>query len=254
MTEATHEDQVHEGESADSTQERLRKAIASRVQRVLSSEEGVKAVVNAVVPRELIASTLEQVDGARNEAVAIVGREMRNFLEHLDVGEEIAKILTSVSFEVRLEVRFIPNEDGSLKASVRGSGRPRAGDSKSRRRRKKTTGQSVAETPEEAPEEAEAQVETAQSDAAADSKATPSVKAAGTQSASAEPDANDDSADSSNRRRLLSRGTLTSMVQNVADVAATTARVAAEVAADAAAEVVNEARRGRDDDDDYDDD
>ncbi|HAN30656.1 MAG TPA: hypothetical protein DCQ06_03570 [Myxococcales bacterium] len=236
MSEATEQTTEPEGlESDESTQDSLRKSIAARVQRVLNSDEGVKAMVNAVVPRELIASTLEQVDGARNEAVAIVGREMRNFLEHLDVGEELTKILTSVSFEVRLEVRFIPNEDGSLKASVRSSSRPKPSEDKKTKKKRKS---------------ADTQDQSA-SDITSDD--APEPKASAVQSESAEEtELQDDS--SANRRRILSRGTLTSMVQNVADVAATTARVAAEVAADAAAEVVNDARRrGEEHYDEYDD-
>ncbi|HMG21525.1 MAG TPA: hypothetical protein VK607_09425, partial [Kofleriaceae bacterium] len=52
-------------------------------------------------------------------------RETREFLANLNVSEEIAKILTTLSFEIKTEIRFIPNSDRfvgaepDVKASVR---------------------------------------------------------------------------------------------------------------------------------------
>ena len=48
----------------------------------------------------------------------IVSREIRIFLENVDFGGEIAKILTSVSFEIKTEIRFIPN-DQAVKPQIK---------------------------------------------------------------------------------------------------------------------------------------
>ncbi len=227
-----------EGEPAP---ENLRKNLTARLQKMLSTDEGVRALVGAVVPKELIANTLEQVDGARNEAVAIVGRELRTFLEHLDVGEELAKILTSVSFEIRMEVRFIPNEDGTLRANVRGGAKPKVAEEGKKRRWRRGKGDPDAE-----PESEGAEPEPTPEPEPVVPVATPRPDSGGYAPV-------DDVGDEGPRgRRKLGRRSITNMVQSVADAAASTARVAAEVAADAAAEVVNEARRNRADDDDLD--
>lgn len=78
-----------------------------------------------LLPRELVQTTLAAVDATKKEAVAMVGREVQQFLSSLNVAEELTKILTSVSFEIKTEVRFLPNEDGTLRPEVRASGKPK---------------------------------------------------------------------------------------------------------------------------------
>lgn len=83
------------------------------------------AQIMPLLPRELVQSTLSAVDATKREAVAMVGREVQQFLSSLNVAEELTKILTSVSFEIKTEVRFLPNDDGSLRPVVRASGKPK---------------------------------------------------------------------------------------------------------------------------------
>jgi hypothetical protein len=55
----------------------------------------------------------------------VIARETREFLSTLNLTEEIAKILTTLSFEIKTEIRFIPNSEKftgaepDVKASVR---------------------------------------------------------------------------------------------------------------------------------------
>ena len=95
------------------------------ISTIATTEEGVRTVVGAVAEKDLLNHAVASVDATRKEAVAILGREIHSFLENLNVGEELAKILTSVSFEIRTEVRFVPNEDGTLRAKVRAGAGPR---------------------------------------------------------------------------------------------------------------------------------
>ena len=244
----------------DPTHDKLRQNIAARLTRLITSEEGLRAVVAAAAPKELIASTMEQVDATKTEAMALVGRELRTFLDHLDVGEELAKILTAVSFEIRLEVRFIPNEDGTLRANVRGGAKPKV---KVEPRKKPWYWRAT----EEDAEDAEADLG-ATSDAGLGEDADPHAEAGGADLRSSSPGVRGGGAEGRERsvagegapeepekrlRHRLGRRSLTSLVERVADAAATTVRAAAEVAADAAADVVNEARRGREGHDGRDD-
>lgn len=85
----------------------LRRAIVSAL-----SDEGIKGVVSEKnIPKEAVGFVLSQADSTRREILRIVSREIRTFLENMDFGGEIAKILTTLSFEIRTEVRFIPNND-----------------------------------------------------------------------------------------------------------------------------------------------
>ncbi|MFW5967139.1 MAG: hypothetical protein ACOCV2_06455 [Persicimonas sp.] len=71
------------------------------------------------LPREAVSFILGQADATKREFLRILSREIRLFLEDMDFGGELTKILTSLSFEVRMEVRFIPN-DQAFKPSARG--------------------------------------------------------------------------------------------------------------------------------------
>lgn len=115
----------------------IRRAVQSSVQAFISSEEGKKSLVSALMPRELLHSVLQTVDTTKRDAVAMIGREMQTFLANLNVGEELTKILTSVSFEIRTEVRFVPNEDGTLRSEVRSTteARPVKAEAKGRGRK-----------------------------------------------------------------------------------------------------------------------
>ena len=51
--------------------------------------------------------------------VRVVAKEVRDFLEATDIAGEFYKALTSLSFEVKTEVRFIPNDAGGVRPQVR---------------------------------------------------------------------------------------------------------------------------------------
>ena len=56
---------------------------------------------------------LGQIDETKHAALAVVARETRQFLERTNLSEELAKLLTQVSFEIKTEVRFVPNDKAS---------------------------------------------------------------------------------------------------------------------------------------------
>jgi hypothetical protein len=83
------------------------------------AEDGIRAIVaDRGLPREAVGLVMSQVDATKREILRVVSREMRMFLENVDLGGELTKILTSVSFEIRTEVRFIPN-DAAVRPDVR---------------------------------------------------------------------------------------------------------------------------------------
>jgi hypothetical protein len=103
----------------------VKRAVNTSIQTMVSTEEGVRSVVGAVAQNDVVNAAVQGIEATRKEVRGIAGREIRTFLENMNVGEELAKILTSVSFEIRTEVRFVPNEDGTLRAKVKGSARPK---------------------------------------------------------------------------------------------------------------------------------
>lgn len=79
---------------------------------LLVSDEGLRTILaEKKLPKEVLGYVLGQVDATRRGILRIVSKEIRVFLENVDFGGEVAKILTTLSFEIRTEIRFIPNEE-----------------------------------------------------------------------------------------------------------------------------------------------
>jgi hypothetical protein len=106
----------------------LKKAIGAGIRGVLNNDDGLRKAVKDAVPTEVLGYVMRQVDSAKDEVVKIVGNQTRKFLENLDLGQEIQKVLTSVSLEFRTELRFIPN-DKAVKPEARVQMKVKGGES-----------------------------------------------------------------------------------------------------------------------------
>jgi hypothetical protein len=42
----------------------------------------------------------------------VVTKEVRNFLDHLELHEIITKVMTGMTFEINTQIKVVPNEDG----------------------------------------------------------------------------------------------------------------------------------------------
>lgn len=79
----------------------------------------------ASVPKEIAGYVFSQIDDTKNATVRVVAREVREFLEAADLATELQKALTKLSFEIRTEIRFIPNDSGGIKPEVKAAVAPR---------------------------------------------------------------------------------------------------------------------------------
>ena len=104
--------------------EMLRRTIERSVNAVLHSEDERRRFFSSLLPRDFMNNVAAQVDSTKRDAVAMIGREMQQFLQNLNVGDELKKILTSVSFEVATTIRFVPNGEGGLKPEIKRSKKP----------------------------------------------------------------------------------------------------------------------------------
>jgi hypothetical protein len=104
--------------------ELVKKTFAAGLGAVFSTEEGIRKIARESLP-EVAGYIASSADGAKDKVFDVIARETREFLASLNVSEEIAKILTTLSFEIKTEIRFIPNSDRyigaepDVKASVR---------------------------------------------------------------------------------------------------------------------------------------
>jgi hypothetical protein len=108
-----------ESDEPDREQRRLERLIPELVRRLLEVgyeklSEGPENVRNLVsemkLPKEALGLLLAQLDESKNGLYRAVAREVRDFLNQTNFAEELTKVLTTLSFEIKTEVRFIPND------------------------------------------------------------------------------------------------------------------------------------------------
>ncbi|MFO8072300.1 MAG: hypothetical protein R6V85_10545 [Polyangia bacterium] len=89
--------------------ESWRRVFETSLEGVLRDGARLKQLLTEMkLPRELVNQLLSQIEDTKQSALKVVGRETRQFLERVNVSEELAKLLTRVS--LRVDVRFVPNE------------------------------------------------------------------------------------------------------------------------------------------------
>ncbi len=110
--------------------EALRKTIERGVERGVDTlnkaDKAVRGVVDDVpLPKEVVGYFFSQMDDTKNVLVRVVANEVRDFLDATDVAGELQRALTSLSFEIKTEVRFIPNDAGGVRPQVRAKAAPK---------------------------------------------------------------------------------------------------------------------------------
>jgi hypothetical protein len=117
----------------ESLRQRLEAMVPDMVKRtftaglgaLFSTEENLRKLAKDITIPDVAGYLASTADSTKDKVLEIVAREVRDFLEHVNLSEEVAKLLTTLSFEVRTEIRFVPNSerysgvDPSVKASVR---------------------------------------------------------------------------------------------------------------------------------------
>jgi hypothetical protein len=106
----------------------VRRAVEKGVERITETPEDIRQFVQDLkLPREVGNLLFNQIDETKNGLYRATAKELRDFLEQTNIAEEIVRALTTLSFEIKTEIRFIPNDskaDGKLpkpdvKATVR---------------------------------------------------------------------------------------------------------------------------------------
>lgn len=103
----------------------LKRLLYAGVGAVITSEEGVRRLAKEFsLPKDVANFLAAQAQSTKNEIFRIVAREVRDFLQGVNFGQEMTKILTSLKFEVKMQVRLLPNESQNavrpdIKADVR---------------------------------------------------------------------------------------------------------------------------------------
>lgn len=117
----------------ESLRERLEAIIPDLVRRtftaglgaVASTEDGLRRLTKELQIPNVAGYLADTADTTKDKVLEIIAREVREFLAQVKLSDEIAKLLTTLSFEVKTEIRFIPNSERytgvepDVKAAVR---------------------------------------------------------------------------------------------------------------------------------------
>jgi hypothetical protein len=104
----------------------VERAVETGASRLAEGPENLRNFVQEMkLPKEVLHYLYQQIDDTKNGLYRVVAKEIRDVLEQTQFADEITKVLTKLSFEIKTEIRFIPNDAGVKK----GEGEDEAGES-----------------------------------------------------------------------------------------------------------------------------
>jgi hypothetical protein len=89
----------------------VRRTFYAGLGAVFTTEEGIRKLASDFhLPKDITNYLIQQAAASKDELFRVVGKELRSFLENVNISGELKKLLTSLSFEIKTEIRFIPND------------------------------------------------------------------------------------------------------------------------------------------------
>jgi hypothetical protein len=89
----------------------VERAVETGASRLAEGPENLRNFVQEMkLPKEVLHYLYQQIDDTKNGLYRVVAKEIRDVLEQTQFADEITKVLTKLSFEIKTEIRFIPND------------------------------------------------------------------------------------------------------------------------------------------------
>jgi hypothetical protein len=111
----------------------VERAVEHGVEKLAEQPENLRNfIADMKLPKEIVQDVYGQIDDTKNGLYRVVAKEIRDVLEQTHVADEIVRALTKLSFEIKTEIRFVPNDaapprDGSAKTGDEGDESAREG-------------------------------------------------------------------------------------------------------------------------------
>ena len=103
----------------------VEKGLEAGIGTLNRTDKVIKGMVGGELAKEVVSYAFNQIDDTKNALVRVVAREVREFLDATDVAHELQQALTTLSFEIKTEIRFIPNDSGGIKPEVKARVKPK---------------------------------------------------------------------------------------------------------------------------------
>jgi hypothetical protein len=120
--EAPREEAARRGRLENFIPDIVRRTFYAGLGAVFTTEEGIRKIASDLkLPKDVANYLIQQAASTKDELFRVVGKELRGFLETVNISGELQKLLTSLSFEIKTEIRFIPNDEaiGGVKPNVK---------------------------------------------------------------------------------------------------------------------------------------
>jgi polyhydroxyalkanoate synthesis regulator phasin len=91
--------------------ELVKKTLYAGLGAAAVTEEQIRKVAGDWLPKDVVSYLLQSANSTKDEVFRIFAREIREFLQNLNLSQELTKLLTQLSFEIKTEIRFIPNTE-----------------------------------------------------------------------------------------------------------------------------------------------
>ncbi len=99
--------------------EMVRKAVITGLGALFMTEEGVRALVKELkLPKEIVGFITSQAEKTKTDLTRVIGEEVRRFFESAALRQEFLKLLSSMTIEVRADVRLKPDVQKSGIADI----------------------------------------------------------------------------------------------------------------------------------------
>ncbi len=114
----SHEDDPRDGERRplferglpDVLRKLVERAVESGVETLTEGPEAFrKHFGDLKLPKEAASYVFDQIDDTKKGLYRVVAKEIRDVVEHINFADELATVLTKLSFEISTQVRFVPN-------------------------------------------------------------------------------------------------------------------------------------------------
>lgn len=90
----------------------LERALERGVERISEGPENLRAFIGEhKLPKDVLHFIYGQIDETKKGLYRVVAKEIRDVLEHTNFADEIAAVLTKLSFEITTQIRFVPNTE-----------------------------------------------------------------------------------------------------------------------------------------------
>lgn len=101
----------------------VERAVESGVEKLQEGPENLRNLVDDLkLPKEVLHYLYTQIDDTKNGLYRVAAKEIRDVLEHTQFADEITKVLTKLSFEIKTEIRFVPNTARATRPDDDGEG------------------------------------------------------------------------------------------------------------------------------------